>query len=50
MSNKKKNNKPKLNDYHQKRNKEGLEEVRQMLKHPASFEEMKAQIQRNMNQ
>ena len=35
-----------LNEYHQKRNKEGVTEVEQMLKHPFSLDEKKLQAQK----
>lgn len=54
MSNKKKDNKQNknstLNDYHQMRSKRSCEAVKQMMKHPPSFEEMKEQIQKNLYQ
>lgn len=38
-----------LNDYHKKRNIEGLKEVKSMLKHPYSLEQAKEQTQKFMS-
>jgi len=39
-----------MNEYHQQRNRDASKEVEERLKHPSSAEEMKAQIQRLLNE
>ena len=45
MKNKVLKEKSKLNDYHQKKNKVALEEVKEMLKHPLSLEQARKQTE-----
>jgi hypothetical protein len=43
------NNESTLNDYHKKRNIEGLKEIEAMLKHPYNLEQAKEQTQKFMS-
>lgn len=39
-----------LNDFHRKSSLEGIKAVKEMMKHPLSLEEVKAQIARHQEQ